>query len=275
MKRFSAALLSLAISVSAPALAGVDNTLVWDNFPVTEGFPNGYDASNRFTSERNTQHSSSLNSASWAVDDFHIVGAPKLGEGEEIVLSEIEWVGVRQLFDRPGFGYDRLDYAIFSRMFDPQSGEFDFEPISYGNGQTALFLDQQVGEDWQIEEELGTVSANEFVFRGSVQVPNIPLDFGMDYWVGVRLVGNDANDDGGTAGRHLIVSASGHPESVDTAFRFDPPRGGAPWQYIENPLNGQRFEAAYRLTMTVIPEPATLMLLALSGMFAARRRGKR
>lgn len=272
MKRISTASLSVMFLLCASGVAGA-GTVTWDNFPVTGDFPNGYDTDSRFTSERDTQHSMGLMSASWAVDDFHVPVDVEVGPNEEVVVTEIEWVGVRQLFDRPGFGYDRLDFVILTRTVDGGTGEFDFTPLEYGGGQTALFLNQQIGVDWEITEELGPVTSNEFAYRGRVQVPNVPLALETDYWVGVRLVGNDANDEGGTAGRHFIVAGSGHPDSVDTAFRHDPPRGGADWQYIENPLTGERFDAAYRLGMSVIPEPATAAMLGLVGMFALRRRG--
>jgi hypothetical protein len=274
MKRFIGATMVLAALMGIPAFAGQD--LEWDNFPITGDFPLGYDTTNRFTSERDTQHSSGISAASWAIDDFHIpLGDQPLGEDqgdEQVVLNNIEWVGVRELFDRPGFGYDRLDYVILTRTFDPFSGLYDFQPLQYGQGQQALFLNQQVGTDWQIEEELGNVSPTLFTYRGSVAVPDIPLEPQVDYWVGLRLVGNDGNDDGGTGGRHFIPSASGHPESVDGAFRYDPPRGGDPWQRIQSPFSSDPFEAAYRLGMTVVPEPATLFLLLVGGLMVGRSR---
>lgn len=280
MKRFLATAIPIIALMACPAYAG-QTSLVWDNFPVTEGFPLGYDTSIRSTSERDTQHSMGLTAASWAVDDFHVLSAPAYDDGArgdlppggEVVLTQIEWIGVREVFDRPDFGYDRLDYAIFTRTFDPGSNTYDFQPLQYGNGQQALFLDQQQGTDWQIDEELGQLDDTNFVYRGSVSVPNIPLDPETDYWVGVRLVGNSANPTGGTAGRSFIVSGSGNPESVDGAFRHDPPRGGGDdWQPIQDPITGFRPEMAYRLTMNVVPEPATMVLLALSGLFIVRCR---
>lgn len=274
MKRLLGAALVLVGLTAAPLYAaGVD--FVWDNFPVTQDFPAGYNVTDRFTSERDTQHSTGLTAASWTVDDFHIpLGLQGDGNGDgQVVLSSIEWVGVRELFDRPGFGYDRLDYAILTRTFDPLNGTYDFQPLEYGNGQQAVFLNQQVGADWQIEEELGSVPnfPTLFAFRGSVTVPSIPLEPGTDYWVGVRLVGNDVNGDGGTAGRHFVASGSGNPDSVDTAFVHDPPRGGDPWQRITNPVTHENYHAAYRLGMTVVPEPATALLLMLGGLMLAGR----
>ncbi len=266
MKRWLVSGVAVLVSTSF-ALAG---EVYWDNFR------DGYDADTRFTSERNTQHSMGFSSASWAVDDFSVpLDFPELGEDQGIGfnLTSVEWIGARQL-DGDRLGYDRLDWGIFTRTQDPLTMEFDFQPLALDGGGLALFTDQMIGSDWVIAEELGdTTDGQESVYRGRLET-DIPLDVETEYWVGVRLVGNDGNGDMGSAGRHFIASGSGESlyPNADSAFRFDPPRGGDPWQPIVNPISGQEFEAAYKLGFTVIPEPASLALLSLAGLVCLRRR---
>ena len=268
MKRLLTAGIALLVCTGS-ALA---ETIYWDNFR-----GDTYDTSNLFTSERDTQHSAGKPSASWAVDDFAVPFGEGFEAGEDqgdelsYNLTSVEWVGARQL-DGDRLGYDRLDWAILTRTFDEFTGLFDFTPVEYAPGQMAVFTDQMIDVDWSIDEELGSVG-DLAVYRGSLQT-SIPLDPDTEYWVGVRLIGNDDNGDAGAAGRHFIASGGGETlfEDADSAFRFDPPRGGDPWQPIVNPISGEEFEASYRLGFDVVPEPTTLALLGLGGLALLRRR---
>lgn len=268
MKRWLVSGIAILVSTSF-AVAG---EVYWDNFR------DGYDADMRFTSERDTQHSMGFGAASWAVDDFTLpLDFPERGEDQGELstnLTSVEWIGARQL-DGDRLGYDKLDWGLFTRTLDPFTQEYDFVPLALEGGGLAFYTNQMIDTDWVIAEELGdTTDGNASVYRGRLET-DIPLDPETEYWVGVRLVGNEDNGDLGAAGRHFIASGSGetlYPDA-DSAFRFDPPRGGSPWQPIVNPLSGEAFEAAYKLGFTVVPEPASLALLSLAGLVCLRRRG--
>jgi hypothetical protein len=261
MRRLYAVATVGASLVAAPALGEM---ILWDNFPPTAEFPDGFDPAQRLTSERDTQIGFGPEAATWTIDDFHFPGEP----GGELFyeLNRIEWVGVRELQERPGFGYDLADWAIFTRMPRPgEPGEFDFAPL--------FSADDVV---WTEEEDFGSVPGNSSLnlFRGSIDVSGVALDPGVNYWVGVRLVGNEANQSGGTAGRHFVAVGTGDPASIDEGYNFDPNFQLDPvWVRASdrNPF-GDPLEFAYRLNATLVPEPSSLALLLIGAAFSRLRR---
>lgn len=269
MNRTLTILLTAALAV--PAARAAPTPIAFDNGIST----NLLDTTTRLTSERGTQ----IGIPTWTVDDFQFdLGGPRAGgDGQAFVeVNSVEWIGVREIQNRPGFGYDVADVAIFTRSFDQGSGQYDFTPVVFGGGQIALFMDVS----WTEVANLGTLpnDPDRRIYHGSVDLPAVPLDPFVDYWVGVRLVGNPDNPVGGTAGRNQIVATDpGHPNPpFDESFNFDPAFGSTPWapSSARNPFSDAPIEVAYKINGLIVPEPASLMLLVIGGiaMVCGRRR---
>ncbi|RMF75896.1 MAG: PEP-CTERM sorting domain-containing protein [Planctomycetota bacterium] len=122
-----------------------------------------------------------------------------------------------------------------------------------------------------LQEYEGTVNLSGGIQNGGP----ILLSLDTTYWVGVRLVGNEENTQSGTAGRNFIASSlQGSPFSISEGYNFDPSFGGNEWAPASerNPFSDDPIEFSYRVTGQIIPEPASLGLLAIGAVVLIRRR---
>lgn len=239
---FAAALVVLA----APASLAGD--LVWDNYP-----GDSYDTSVFYSAERNT-----MAGPSYAVDDVVFTLADPL----QVRISSLEWVGLREKLTPPK-GYDKADFTILTR--DPVTGVFSEVP------QLAGGLGMNV--NWSIlKDDLATVGKYT-AYEGRITLGDQGIDIVLDpgeYWFGMRLVANPAAL---FTGRNFLASADEvNPlGSAAGGYIFNPPAGVT--SYIPaSTVFGTPVDFAFRVGYEIIPEPASLALLALGCVICAVRR---
>lgn len=181
-------------------------------------------------------HSSERNTVvnnSWMIDDF------TLEVSEEI--AGVQWVGAHSL-DTPFSGADLLilddDFQLVTELTN----------VEYTVQQLEIFQSKQIFE--------GTINFDEALV----------LPAGK-YYLGTRLVGAAG------VGRAYTVVAGDGPRGDGSALFRSPLFGIMNWTHTEDiPLgSGTAYDNAFRL-LGVVPEPATLALLAISGVAALRRR---
>lgn len=225
--------------------------VLWDNYS-----NNSFDYTRYVSAERRTLVGPTLQTASWAVDDASF--------DNEVVLDTIEWVGLRQLGSTvPGFGYDTADFAFFTREVDPFSGAVTFTVVPGAFGQEV---------SWEKLQELGSWSGyNAYEGRITLAEP-ITLPAG-DYWVGVRLVGNVANQNTGRAFQASRAGGVNSEGSSDGGYVYNPAAfGDFNWRAgSQLPGFAAPIDWAFRLAYS-IPEPSSLVLLAAGALAAFRRR---
>ena len=226
---------------AAGALAG--EIITWDNFP-----GNSYDTTRYYSSERNT-----LVGPSWVADDAMIEGVIPAQ-----VLS-LEWIGLRQVLAAPK-GYDKADFAVFTRQSDGMGG-FVFNEIT-----------SQMNVEWQlIEDGLATVGAFT-AYRGRIDVSayNVFVNPGEVFFA-MRLVGNPAN--GGTGRNFMVAAQNTNPEGhSEGAFLFNPAAGLSNFKPASF-VYGEPVDFAFKVTY-VIPEPSSvgLVLMGALGLLVRRLR---
>ena len=119
------------------------------------------------------------------------------------------------------------------------------------------FTSTTLGEQFNLE-----------VYEGTLQVDPIVLQPGQ-YFIGARLVGENL-------GRNFAATSytdGGNPEGESQAYFKGVPFGADDWTPVEDILSsGLPSDFAYRISGTNIPEPASLLLLALGTVAALLRR---
>ena len=224
--------LTLFLTVSAQA------DLLWDNYLS----PDGYDHVSGKSSERNT-----FVTDSWTGDDV-------IPTADWIVQS-IKWIGM--VDPHPDAIYDAVDVIIYPANPDPQG-----YPIAPGAVPIAEFTDQPLST---------TVIGDEFglqVIEGTVDLPSdVFLDQGEHYYYAVRVVGNNR-------GRHYAATTgegafNGQTMGVFQSHFFHY-TGEPNWVYVDQ-MGHPPLASDYAYQLHGIPEPASLVLLALGGLAFRRR----
>lgn len=177
-----------------------------------------------------------LISETWVVDDAVFE--------QPVSIEEIQWIGARDDPERfTGADYIILD-AEFNVIADVRDQPFD-----------AIVL----GEDFDPPLE---------IYEGTVQVEPILLDPGQ-YYFGARLV------DGHLGRNYAVTSFTGADliRGATEAHILAVPFGVDDWTPASQVLSsGIQSDFAYRINGTVIPEPASLILLLIGAAATLRRR---
>ena len=176
-----------------------------------------------------------LISDTWVVDDA-------LFE-TNVILEEIQWIGFRD--DKPLVAADWIIMDTdFNVLFDMNGAEFTRNDLG---------------------EQLGRFE----LYEGSLMLPEgkgVRLEPGR-YFIGVRLVGE-------FLGRNFAATSAtgaGNTFGESQAYFKGRPFGFDDWTPVEEVLSsGEPSDFAYRIIG--IPEPASLILLALGAAAAFRRR---
>lgn len=232
------------LAVLAAATARADMDLMWDNYL----YPgDGYDHVFALSSERNT-----FVTDSWTGDDAVFE--------EAVFIQQIKWIGM--LVDHPDADYWSVDVVIYPA--DPDPDPYPIDPVNYPAVAEWNELAYQLDP---ITEEFGLQ-----VYEGTVDLPEDVLLAPGHYYYAVRVVGNNRGQNyvaststagGETAGMTMGVFQSD--------FFFYPPHSGE-WVYVEDATDPVRqSDFAYQL-YGYVPEPASLVLLALGALMIRVRR---
>jgi hypothetical protein len=208
--------------------------VLWNNF---QG-PDGFDGVDSLSSERRTEVTES-----WTVDDA-IFPAAQFPLGVEI--TGIRWIGVRT----PGTSlFPLADFAILDSSLNQIAGAGD-DDVSYTVEATLPSTDFPGLE----------------VYRGFVSVPNVPLAPGR-YYFGARLVGN-------FFGRNFIATTGNGAIQGVTQGYFQSVFFGFPnFVPAAQAFKAGETDFAYQIEgVPIVPEPATLLLVAGGALAALRRR---
>lgn len=175
-----------------------------------------------------------LISESWVVDDAVFE--------QPVSIDEIQWIGFR---DNPDL-FTGADYIILDSEFQVVSEVRDLP-----------FVANVIGEQFGLQ-----------VYEGSVQVDAILLDPGQ-YYFGARLVN-------GHLGRNFAATSFTGEDLIrgeTEAYVLAVPFGHDDWTPASQALSsGIPSDFAYRINGTIIPEPASLILLLIGAAATLRRR---
>lgn len=219
--------------------------LLWDNYP--GGLEALQNVSFNMSSERNT----AVWESTWIVDDVDFAQI----EGAEpglTTLTRLAWVGARD----PGYAYSTVDVVVLDGEFNTIFELWDLE-YSFTDH------DSQLDPGMQLYE--GEVALSTPAFRD--------LGLSEHFYIGVRLVG-DAYYQG--SGRFVTSSIDetirGQTEGYTRAAVFGAPDWTPASDVWYAPPSDEHFEFAFRVYADVVPEPASLALLAVGGVLMIRRR---
>lgn len=226
----------VAAVLSTVAARGQGRQLLWDNF-ITP--PDGYDGITARSSERQT-----IVTESWTADDA-IFSEQQFPLG--VRIEEIRWIGVRD----PSQSYPVADAIILDDQFNTI-------------GDPMLDLVYSV----EVLGPSGFPIAPE-AYRGTIDLLaqgfEIELQPGR-YYFATRVA--DA-----FLGRNFVASTGEGQLNGVTFGAFQSEFFGFPeWTLVENIPTAIVTEFAYQIWGTVVPEPASLILLAVGGLFSLRRR---
>ena len=194
--------------------------------------PNGWDGVTGLSSERDT-----LISDTWVVDDAIFE--------QNVIVQEIQWIGFRD--DKPLVAADWIimdtDFVVIAEM---QDAEFT-------------------------RNDLGRQLGRFELYEGSLTLPEgegVQLEPGR-YFIGTRLVGEFLGRNfaatSATGAGNIFGESQAYFKGV--AFGFDD------WTPVNEVLSsGEPSDFAYRIIGTIVPEPASLILLVLGAAAALRRR---
>lgn len=240
LRRFACTLGLLA--ACGTALAG--EMLAWDNYPGGSYQPLWY-----VSSERNTQRPE----PSWTVEDVVLSDVNQ-------AVTRIEWVGARD----PGFSYSQVDVILLPSVFDAISGTWT--PDSAG---AIVLTDLPLSAQQEVPDPNPLPEIE--IYTASVDLPSPVAVPGTHFYVGVRLVGDGANNAGYSG---IVVAAMDGTLRGQTGGYFIGPSFGISQWTPANDLFGlsDPMEFAYRLYTSPIPEPGAGLLLAALATAALRRR---
>lgn len=176
-----------------------------------------------------------LISDTWVIDDAVFE--------QTVMVQEIQWLGFRD--DEPLVG---ADYIIMDNEFQVIAEVHD-APF------TANDLGEQLG---RFELYEGSVALAESVELGPGQ-----------YFIGTRLVGE-------SLGRNFAATSATGARNIfgeSQAYFKGVPFGFDQWTPVNEVLtSGEPSDFAFRVNGTIVPEPASLMLLAFGAAATLRRR---
>ena len=247
MRSFALAIsMALFVGMTAPA------AVIWDNYLSTnpDNASEWYDGVYALSSERST-----LVTNSWTGDDAIF--------DSSVTLTGLSWYGL--LEKRPNALYTGVDVVVYLKNPD-QEGSY---PIAPGAVPVALFTDLAFTERDIADTSFDGGGKQYQAYEGTVELPeNVALDPGH-YYYSVRMIDN------GLGRAYALTTGAGesNPRADTTmavfqsTFLYYPDRPN--WVYVDQ-ASAMASDYAYRL-YGVVPEPASLLLLALGG-FALRRR---
>jgi hypothetical protein len=249
-------MLSLLLAAAATT-ARADEMLLWDNYPgdVLQ------DVTFNMSSERNTQ----VGESTWVVDDVELAEEPGKPGPASALITRLEWVGAFN----DAFTYSKADVILLNSEFQTV---LELSDLDY----TIAEVHDDPGDPYYNPSPDATTYVANLEFDDPIAVADLggtdePLE---RFYVGVRLVG-----DGFFQGRNYFVTSS-----VDTTFRgsdqgyikaatFSAPDwrpASDVWYGTPDGTRAEKFEFAFRLY--AIPEPASVVLLALGSVALLSRR---
>jgi hypothetical protein len=247
MRKF-ALIISTALFIGMAAPAAV----IWDNYlsrnPGNDS--EWYDGVYALSSERST-----LVTNSWTADDA-IFDYP-------VTLTGLSWYGL--LEKRQSAEYTGVDVAVYAKNPNQESSN----PIAPGAVPVAMFTDLSFSQRDIADSSFDGSGKQYQVYEGTVDLPeNVALDPGH-YYYSVRVVDN------GLGRAYALTTGAGESNprggttmaAFQSTFLYYPDRPN--WVYVDQ-ASAMASDYAYRLH-GFVPEPASLLLLAL-GSFALRRR---
>lgn len=197
----------------------------------------------------------------WILEDFY-VSAATYPDG--IALEEVRWVAQVD---------ESVTYTAQVAVFEYDSEGGTFTEVSVLDIATVAF-----GSDAGENAVSFTDGPQAGTLLGSAKIADagIVLDGGSHYFIGARLVGSGV-------GSHKIASIGDsadneedHNKSVAAAdlFMGDGSPYNVPLQKVtEAPFNAtDDNEFAYQIHGTIVPEPASVLLVVLGAALLARRR---
>jgi len=217
--------------------------LLWDNYPDGVFLPDW-----SVSSERNTIRAE----PTWVVDDVLLAGPPT------VPLTRIEWLGTRD----PAYAYDRVDLIVLASMFDSQTQRTVPDPST-----AVTRMDLTSFTATRLSPDPNPAPESE-VYQGELLLDAALLPPAAHFYVGVRLVGAGANNDG-TNGT-VVAGMDASPRGLTEGFFLGPSFGVDQWTPVSD-LFGRddNFEFAFRVFG--VPEPATAVLLAAGALLGSRR----
>lgn len=244
----------LALLLALAPLTAASGTWVpwtWDNY-LSPGNSDGVAAK---SSERNT-----LVTNSWTGDDMVITASVR--------LQSISWMGLIE--EVQGATYDTCDIIVF-----PRPAGFPTIPADPNAVIASAMANGAYFTNVPFARVLGGMQQGLRVIEGTVTLPTEKLLAPGEYYYAVRVVGTPG------LGRHFVATTGGHLDPANpiingqtmgvfqSSYFMYPDRPN--WVTVDRVAPGRPTDYAYRLN-GLVPEPASLMLLAVgAALFRWRR----
>ncbi|MGE3180616.1 MAG: PEP-CTERM sorting domain-containing protein [Phycisphaerae bacterium] len=223
---------SLVGLLSTAAIAGTSSGLLWDNY--LSGLP-GNDGRTGLSSERST-----LVQQSWVVEDMIL--------SDLVRIDEVRWIAYRETSSN--INYPAADLLIMDENFNPV---VQLSDLTYAT------------------TELGTAFGLN-MYEGSIILNSGNPTLGDDgflnpgrYFIGTRLVGNNLGQN------FVATTGDGALNGQSYAFYQSESFAVNEWRSVNNEQAIGDSEFSYRVYGTVIPEPASMILLSAGALMLVRR----
>ncbi|MGD8451999.1 MAG: PEP-CTERM sorting domain-containing protein [Phycisphaerae bacterium] len=249
---------TIAILLTCSVAAQAD--LLWDNYlPGGQSYLGeegpGFDGLSVKSSERNTRIDDS-----WTGDDAFFT--------DMVELQQIKWIGA--LAAEAGSEFTAADVIIFEAP-----GQFPIDPDNLGSLIKYQASNLPVNMDMGVWEQF---DGNwRHMYEGAVDVPDVQLEAGH-YFIAVRLVGNYygqnyiATTGNGSTHSEFYPDTPTDSMGVFQSYSFLYPPYEPQWVLVDEVPGTAPSDYAYQIYGNIVPEPASIGLLALGLVALLRRR---